>query len=131
MPLIGQDIVIVDTQTDLNVYVDMTNERKEENRDAADCCDPSAIGSASRTAQESPYCSEKVANCCSRNSTKASDSEHAGSISTAENAEISCCSELRSKTQSGVAASWNFADIDINEWTGRFLCSRATLYSHS
>jgi hypothetical protein len=115
--------MIVDTESDLNVYTDMTKEGKQENEDAAGCCDSSAIGVASGTARESPCCSEKVANCSSKTSSKASNSKHAGSISTPEVAEASCCSDPRSKTHSGVAASWSLADIDLNEWAGKFLCT--------
>ncbi|KAF2728181.1 NAD(P)-binding protein [Polyplosphaeria fusca] len=95
-------------------------EGKQENEDVANCCSSLAIGAASEMVRETPCCSEKVTNCCSKTSSQASISEHAGSISTPEVAEVSCCSELRSKTHSGVAASWSFADIDINEWAGSF-----------
>lgn len=113
----------MDTESDLNAYIEMAYEGKQENEDVAGCCGSLAIGAASGTVLETPCCSEKVANCCSKTSSKASNSEHVGSISTPEVAEVSCCSELRSKTHSGVAASWSFANIDINEWAGKFLCS--------
>lgn len=112
----------MDTESDLNVYIDMAFEEQQENENVAGYCGSLAIEAASETVRETPCCSEKVAHCCSRTSSKASNSEHAGSISTPGVAEVSCCSELRSKTHSGVA-TWNFADIDINEWAGKYLCS--------
>ncbi|KAH8688900.1 S-adenosyl-L-methionine-dependent methyltransferase [Phaeosphaeriaceae sp. PMI808] len=60
-----RDIVIVDTESNLMSYIDMANEGKQENEDAAGCCDSLAIGAASGTARETPCCSEKVASCCS------------------------------------------------------------------
>jgi hypothetical protein len=101
----------------------MAKEGKQENGDAAGCCDSSATGATSGTARETPCCSEKVANRYSKTSSSASNAEHAGSVSTPELAEVSCYSELRSKTHSGVAGSWSFADIDLNEWAGKFLCT--------
>lgn len=116
------DIVIVDAERDLNVYIDMANDVKKEDEDVAGCCDSSAEGATSGRMQETPCCSEKVANFCSQNSSKDIDSEHAGSNPAQEVAGVTCCSKLRSKTDSDVAAPWNLADIDINEWAGKFLC---------
>lgn len=112
----------MDAKSDLNIYIDMAYEGKQDNEDSVDCCGSLAIGADSGTVRETPFCSEKVANCCSKTSSKASDSEHSGSNSAPEVAEVGCCSELRSKMHSEVAASWSFADIDINEWAGKSLC---------
>lgn len=96
MSLIGQDIVIVDTKSDLNAYIDVGLEGKQENEDVAGCCGSSAIQAASKA------------------SSKASIIEHA---------EAACCSQLHPETCTGTAASWSIADININEWAGKFHCS--------
>jgi len=56
LKLIGPDVVIVDTKSDLNVYINLGNEGKQEDGQAA--------------------------NCCSNTSSKASNSKREGIIST-------------------------------------------------
>ncbi|KAF2176860.1 ubiE/COQ5 methyltransferase [Zopfia rhizophila CBS 207.26] len=53
------DIVIVDTKSDLNVYVDMAKDAKAKNGDAAGCCGQSAKGAASSVAKTAGCCSEE------------------------------------------------------------------------
>jgi hypothetical protein len=93
--LIKQDIIIVDTHSDLNVYVTMANEAKAENENAAQSCNPSVAGAASGTLQEAPCCWEKK--------------------------RSNCCSDQSPTKHGGAAAAWDLADVDINEWAGKFI----------
>ena len=115
--------MIVDTESNLNIYIDMAREGEEDNEEAAGCCGSSATGTASGTVQETSCSSEKATNCYSKTSIQTSMSEHAGNVPTSEVEEVSGGSERHLKTHGGVAASWSLADIDINEWAGKFLCS--------
>lgn len=113
--LIRQDIVIVDTKSDLNIYIDIANEGRQESEDVTGCCNSLVVEAASKTARETLCYTENVGNCCLKGLSKATDSEHV---------EVNRCSKLCSNTHSDVAAPWRFADIDINEWAGKFSIQR-------
>lgn len=52
------DIVVVDTESDLNVYIDMEKDDEGKNGDAVGFCVPSAEGNISSVV--------KIAECCSK-----------------------------------------------------------------
>ncbi|KAF2009468.1 NAD(P)-binding protein [Aaosphaeria arxii CBS 175.79] len=52
------DIAIIDTESDLNVYIDMSSERNQEIEQASGCCGSSTAESVSGTVRATPCCSE-------------------------------------------------------------------------
>lgn len=112
----------MDTHANLDVYVDLAQEKKEKNEDAVGCCKLSTEGSPSGTAQETSGSPE-------HRLTKASDLEQAGNTLAPNTGGSSCCSAPRGESQSDMAVSWNLGDIDINEWAGKFIFPSTAFYS--
>jgi hypothetical protein len=117
LSLTALDIVIVDAQSDLNIYTDMADGEIGGSGQAASCCRPPADGAAPGTKQETVCCSGKEPSCCSAACEEVTNSDGAG------------CSGTASKTQEGETASWDLASIDINEWAGKIFDPLGPVYS--
>jgi len=97
------DIVIVDTENDLNAYVDMAKEDKH-----VGCCGQSTKRAASSEGKTVSCCpEEKGVGCCSK-------AENNTTLSSNASANATILSDKDTATDFGLA------DININEWVGSF-----------
>jgi hypothetical protein len=118
------DIVILDTGSDLNVYVDLAKDGDGKGGGTAPCCGPSATATAPAEVEAAVVdcCStaKETAGCCSKTEDDTMPCcENSASGATASNAETGCCSAASLKTQEDMAGDFDLADIDINEWAGK------------
>jgi hypothetical protein len=98
----------VDTESDLNVYVDMARDTESQRREATGCC-------------------EKIESCCAKNDA-AGASFLDGEDDTKTDGSASCCSTnglALKHTEGGekaiMSSNISLSDIDINEWAGKCL----------
>jgi hypothetical protein len=114
------DIVIVDSKSDLNVYVDMARDTQAEKRAPLECC-------ASLAGKVVPSIKETKSYCTNDNAAGACGSE--ANDNTKACWDDSCCKREESVDHIGagkhgvVADEYDLPDVNINEWAGEYLHS--------
>jgi hypothetical protein len=98
----------------------MAKDVNGKNGDSVLCCGPSAEETASVEAKPAACCSKEkdVRGCCSK-----------AAIDTTPRCES--CSATSSKKRDNIAIDFNVADININDWAGRYPYHMVLLYSLS
>jgi len=104
--------MIVDAESDLNVYVELAKDTEAMSGDAAGCCGKSAPGAGSAIGEMARCCSKAENGVTSRGDTPISSTTPAGKK------QAGCCVATSSGTQN---TDVSLADIDINEWAGECL----------
>lgn len=111
------DVVIVDAESDLNVYMNMAREAQALKRTATGCCKPSAPDLKLSGEGERGYAQEEATGAC------CSEAEDKATVC----CDRTCCGkhgksreDATGDEQGAVAEDYNFSHVDINEWAGSF-----------
>jgi hypothetical protein len=116
------DILIVDTENDLNVYVNVAKESQTSNDHIPDCCELVAKGCGFSTQQSGDCCKEQTAGDCylNRGNDTVNRSNGSSNSTTPMNkSSTGCCSATCSGNQDSEGLELHLCDIDVNEWAGK------------
>ena len=95
-----------------------------EKEPSASCCISPFKETASREPATNPCCSEeaKAAGCCAEEiSDTTSCCQNSARDSASSTINCGCCSKTTSEAQTASTPTFDFAEIDINEFVGEYL----------
>ena len=106
--------MIVDTESDLNIYVESAKEAKAKKANACGCC--------SKPVKEFASSDGKTAGCCSKAAEDGTNcGDGLGDATTPERKQVDFCSAAKTGQHDTEITAFNLPDIDFNACAGEYL----------